>query len=214
MNYLDLINNVLRRLREDQVTSIYQNNKSALVSDFINDAKRMVEEAWDWSALREDIRVTTGAGFQTYSLVGSQNRETIKDARNLTTSMFIPRRSAAWGRREGLTSVGQGQPSFWTPDGVDASGDTQVKFWPVPDGSYNIDFSVVQRTADLQAEGDTIKVPHQPIILLALAMTADERGDNAGTPIQTLYARAKRSLGDAIQYDAAKYNEELIWNAV
>lgn len=214
MNYLDLINNVLRRLREDTVTSVYQNNKSALVADFINDSKRMVEEAWDWSALRTDIRVTTGQGTQTYSLDGSQNRATIKDARNLTSSMFMPRRSAAWGRRESLTQSGEGQPTFWTPDGIDSSGDTQVKIWPTPDGAYSIDFHVVQRTADLVAEGDTISIPHQPVILLALAMTADERGDNAGTPVDTLYARAKRSLGDAIQYDAAKHNDELIWNAV
>jgi hypothetical protein len=214
MDYIDIINNVLRRLREDTVTSVHQNNKSSLVADFVNDAKRLVEEAWDWSALRQDIRVTTGAGTQTYSLVGSQNRASIKDARNLTSSMFMPRRSAAWGRRESLTAVGQGQPTYWTPDGVDSNGDTQIKVWPTPDGAYSIDFNVVQRTADLEEEGDNLLVPHQPVILLARAMTAEERGDNDGEPLSAMYAKAKKSLGDAIQYDAALYNEELIWNAV
>ena len=52
MTYLNLVNNVLRRLREDEVSSVTDNTYSKMVGDFVNDAKKMVEDAWDWSALR------------------------------------------------------------------------------------------------------------------------------------------------------------------
>jgi len=36
MTYLDLVNNVLRRLREDEVTTVNANVYSRMVGDFIN----------------------------------------------------------------------------------------------------------------------------------------------------------------------------------
>ena len=42
MTYLNLVNNVLRRLREDEVSSVTDNTYSKMVGDFVNDAKKMV----------------------------------------------------------------------------------------------------------------------------------------------------------------------------
>jgi hypothetical protein len=214
MNYLDLINNVLRRLREDEVSSVHQNNKSSIVADFINDAKRHVEESWDWSCLRTDITVPTAAGTAEYTLEGSQGRETVLDVRNVTSGSMVNKRPTAWGRRQDLTDQGQGVPHWWVyADGLDA-GDTKVKFFPTPDGVYSIKFHVVQRTADLEEAGDTTDLPHQPIIHLALAMSATERGGVQGTPTQELYTIARNSLNRAIQYDVARHGEESIWYPV
>ena len=58
MTYLNLVNGVLRRLREDEVTSVTANTYSKMVSDFVNDAKDLVETAWDWSALRSTLTIT------------------------------------------------------------------------------------------------------------------------------------------------------------
>ena len=51
MTYLNLVNNVLRRLREEEVTSVSSSTYGKMVGDFVNDAKRIVEDSWDWSAL-------------------------------------------------------------------------------------------------------------------------------------------------------------------
>ena len=59
MTYLQLVNSVLRRLREDEVTTVGQNAYSKLIGEFVNDAKRTVEDAYDWTALRTTITVTT-----------------------------------------------------------------------------------------------------------------------------------------------------------
>ena len=73
MTYLNLVNNVLRRLREDEVTNVSESTYSKMVGDFVNDAKELVETAWDWSALRSTLTITTAADDYTYSLTGSGN---------------------------------------------------------------------------------------------------------------------------------------------
>ena len=52
MTYLDLINNVLRRLREDTVDTVNGTDYSSLIGDLVNDAKKIVENSFDWTALR------------------------------------------------------------------------------------------------------------------------------------------------------------------
>ena len=45
--YLTLVNSVLKRLLEKTVTSVSQNQYSHLIGEFVNDAKREVEDAWN-----------------------------------------------------------------------------------------------------------------------------------------------------------------------
>ena len=62
MTYLQLVNSVLRRMRETEKNTIVELQHDSyvkLVGEFVNDARRIVEDAWDWSALRKTITVTT-----------------------------------------------------------------------------------------------------------------------------------------------------------
>ena len=52
MTYLEAINKVLRRLREDEVAAPSTSAYSKLIGELVNDANRMVEDAWDWGELR------------------------------------------------------------------------------------------------------------------------------------------------------------------
>lgn len=215
MNYLDLVNNVLRRMRADTVTSISQNDYSALVGDIVNDAKRQVEDSWDWSHLRTDIVVPTVADTQTYSLTGSQNRATIIDARNTTSNWFVRPRSQAWGRNYDMVDTNPtASPVWYSTEEPDSSGDTQVKFYPTPDAVYSVSFAVVQREADLSAEGDDMSIPHMPVIHLAVAIASRERGESGGTAAAELFGIAKRILGDAIAQDSALNPTDVIYYEV
>ena len=84
MTYLQLVNSVLRRLREDEVTSVSQNSYSKLIGEFVNDAKRSVEDSYDWTALRTTLVVTTDDTTFNYVLTGSQNRMKLLDVINDT----------------------------------------------------------------------------------------------------------------------------------
>ena len=96
MTYLNLVNNVLRRLREEEVASVQSSTYSKMAGDFVNDAKRMVEDAWDWSALRTTLTVTTTADIFNYVLTGSQNRIKALNVINDTTNRFMEYRTATY----------------------------------------------------------------------------------------------------------------------
>ena len=56
MTYLQLINSVLVRLREEQITAAQLEGAAnpywAFIGSAVNDAKDRVEDAWQWGALR------------------------------------------------------------------------------------------------------------------------------------------------------------------
>ena len=89
MTYLDLINNVLRRLREDQVETVNGTDYSSLVGDLVNDAKKVVENSFDWTALRDAITISTTSGTSEYSITGSGDQAVIKDVMNTTSQKFM-----------------------------------------------------------------------------------------------------------------------------
>ena len=53
MTYLQLVNEVLKRLREDTVTNVVSNDDvvADMVVSLVNDAKRTVEDAHTWNVL-------------------------------------------------------------------------------------------------------------------------------------------------------------------
>ncbi len=77
MTYREIINSVLRRLREDTIDSDWSGNlyDSVSVSDYqkligelVNDSKKNVESYHDWNALRETFNIKTQSGNMQYTL--------------------------------------------------------------------------------------------------------------------------------------------------
>ena len=211
MTYLNLVNNVLRRLREDEVSSVTDNTYSKMVGDFVNDAKKIVEDAWDWSALRTTLTVTTSSGIFNYVLTGSQNKIKVLDVINDTSNIFMQYQTQHWFNDKYLNqSPPSGAPEYYTYNGVDSSGDTQVDIYPKPDGVYSIKVKVVHRNVPLTSDSDTLAIPSQPVIHMAVALLARERGETGGTSAPEYFAIADRYLADAIALDAQRHPEETI----
>jgi hypothetical protein len=212
MTYLNLVNNVLRRLREDEVSSVQDTTYSKLAGDLVNDAKRMVEDAWDWSALRTTLTVTTSADIFNYVLTGSQNRIKVLDVLNDSSNLFMSYQTAHWFNDAYLNqSPVSGIPEYYTYNGVDSNGDTQVDLYPQPDDTYTIRFNCILRPDDLSADTDDLTIPAQPVIHLAIALLARERGETGGTSAPEYFGIADKFLSDAIALDAQKHPEETIW---
>mgnify|MGYP000544108538 CR=1 FL=1 len=53
--YLQLVNDVLVRMREPEVSSVSDTPYSSLIGVLVNDAKREVENATMWQALNQTI---------------------------------------------------------------------------------------------------------------------------------------------------------------
>jgi hypothetical protein len=215
MTYLQIVNRVLRRLREEEVTSVDQNSYSRLVGEFVNDAKRSVEDAWDWTALRTTLTVTTSDTAFNYVLNGSQNRMKVLDVINDTSNWFMQYRGSTWMNNAYLVEdAPTGPPHFYSFNGVDDDGDNGIDIYPKPDGVYELRFNVVLRKADLEADTDKLTVPSSPVIQIATALAARERGETGGTSAGELFALADNTLADAIAIDASQHPEETIWTTV
>lgn len=215
MTYLNLMNNVLRRLREEEVTSVTATTYSKMVSDFINDAKKIVEESNDWSALRETITISTTASDNTYSLTGSGDNVKVMSVINDTQNCFMEYQTKDWFNDAlYISNAVEGAPKYFTYNGVDSSGDTQVLVGPTPDGVYTLRFDVIKRQADLSSNTDTLLVPAMPVVHLTVALLARERGETGGTSAAEYFAVADRFLSDAIAIDAAKHPEEMVFRTV
>ena len=89
MTYLDIVNNILKRLRERTVSTVNESSYSSLIAVIVNDAKESVENAWNWSALRTTLSATTTSGIFNYELNGSLNSLTVLDATNVTDNFFF-----------------------------------------------------------------------------------------------------------------------------
>jgi hypothetical protein len=212
MTYLNLVNNVLRRLREEEVTSVQSNTYSKMAGDFVNDAKRIVEDAWDWSALRTTLTITTTDDIFNYVLTGSQNRIKELNVINDTSNLIMEYRPAKYFDKQYLIEdTIKGPPKFFTYNGVNSAGDTQIDVYPKPDGVYTLRFNCVQRSADLFADADDLLVPAMPVMHLAIAFLARERGETGGTSAPEYFSIADKYLSDAIALDAQKHPEEVIF---
>lgn len=215
MTYLEIVNKVLRRLREDTVETVSQNTYSSLVGEFVNDAKRIIEDSWDWSALRTTLTVTTSSDIFNYSLTGSGNRLELLDVVNDTSNFFMKYRDSHWFNKTFLVDEpATGSPMYYGFNGVDVNGDTAIDLSPIPDGVYSLRFNAILRTPELSADTDQVAIPTLPIIHYAVALAVAERGESGGQSAAELLNIAKTFLSDAIALDAGKHPEEIIYQAV
>ncbi len=141
MTYLQLVNSVLRRIREDEVSSVSQNSYSKLVGEFVNDAKRSVEDSYDWTALRTTLTLSTVDTAFNYTLIGSQNKMKILDVINDTSNFFMQYREAHMFNNFFLNSFPfTFSPYFYIFNFIFSFLDTLLFFFPIPFSAYTIIF--------------------------------------------------------------------------
>jgi len=215
MTYLQLINDVLIRLRENEVSTITQTTYAKMIGKFINDIKREVEDAYDWNTLTDTLTATTTSSLFNYVLTGSGVRFRVLNVINDSSDWFLENPTGAWMTDKFLLSTPEtGSPAYYSFNGVDSNGDTQVDLYPIPDGAYNIRFNIIKPQAALASASDIIKVPSEPVIFGAYAKALAERGEDMGQNSSEAYALYRKSLSDHIAIEASRYPNETLWNLV
>lgn len=215
MTYLNLVNNVLRRLREETTSNVNDTIFNTMVGDFVNDAKQLVEEACDWSGLRSTISLQTVVGTNQYSLAGTGDNVKVFSVINDTSNTFVTYQTKDWFNNAlYLQEERSGSPLYYTFDGLDSSQDTRILLNPKPSTIETLRFDVTKRQPELVNNTDVLLVPSKPVIHLAVALLARERGETGGTSTVEYFSIADRYLSDAIAIDAAKHPEEMIYRTV
>ena len=208
MTYIELINDVLIRLRETTVATSGETTYSTLIGKFVNDAKRQVEDAFSWNALGTTVTLTTVANTYSYSLTGAGQKFQVMDAINTTSNVGLQNISfVQMNRFQNLVPVATGVPEYYAFDGVDASGDTKVSLYSRPDGVYTILFSLTVPQATLSSDSTSILVSDALVAQNAYARALVERGEDGGLSSSEAYQLYRSMLSDAIALEATRYPE-------
>jgi hypothetical protein len=208
MTYLELINDVLVRLREPTVSTNLETIYSTLIGKFVNDAKRQVEDAYAWNVLGTTITLSTTSSTYSYALTGAGQKFQVQDVINATSNVGMKNIDfASMNRYQNFSTPINGIPSNYAFDGVDSNGDTKVTLYPRPDGVYSIPFSLTVPQATLSADATVVKVPDFLVAQNAYARALVERGEDGGLSSSEAYALYKSMLSDYIALEGTRYPE-------
>lgn len=215
MTALQLVNSVLRRLRETEVIN-FSESYTKLILDLLNETKREVEDAWDWSALRSTLTVATDTANRSYSITGAGQRYRFLkrvgsdevSAYNTTNKSWL----SLVDNNKILEQVQIGNTTLAPPGefaitGQDASLDPIITFGPIPNTVSTLKFNMIVPQAELSNTTDVLVVPWYPVVQGTWAKAISERGEDGGQNTIEQYNMYMNSLSDAIAQDAARLGE-------
>ena len=201
MTYLELVNNVLRRLQESTVASVSENDYSQLIGVYVNQAKEMVENAWVWQSLKTSYTFNTVAGTAEYDITGLKQKYQPLLMLNLTNRVIVPQKPLSEVLYN-LKMIGaSGVPIMYSMSGQNASGEAQLTLAPIPDAAYNLEFYYYADQAELVNDTDRLLAPSLPVILAATAMALEERGEDTGSSPNSLWQQYTNAIGAAVIRD-------------
>jgi hypothetical protein len=213
--YLDLVNDILIRMREPEVTTVQENILSKLVGKLVNDSKRQVEDAYNWNSLTATLTAVTSANTFNYGLSGLGTRFKVIDAYNATLKSELRNATTReMNERFLLSTPDTGSPSEYNFNGVTAQGDTQVDVYPIPVAAETLLFNLYIPQEKLVNDTDVMLAPEEPVVLGAFARALVERGEDGGLSSSEAYGLYKSSLADHIAIESSRYIEEESWEAV
>lgn len=215
MTYLELVNDILIRLRETTVSTVTETSYSTLIGKFVNDAKRQIEDAFAWNVLGTTITLSTTSGTYSYSLTGSGQKFQVIDVINATSNIGMKNIDfASMNRKQNFSTPVSGIPSEFAFDGVDGSYDTKVTLYPRPNGVYSIPFSLAVPQATLSSDSTVVLVPDVLVVQNAYSRALIERGEDGGLTSSEAYILYKAMLSDYIALEGTRYPENQEFVAV
>jgi hypothetical protein len=208
MTYLELVNDVLVRLREEQVSTVNETSYSSLIGKFVNDAKRQIEDAYGWNVLGQTVTITTTPGTYIYSLTGAGQKFQVMDVINVTSNVGMQNISfVQMNRFQNLVPAISGIPEYYSFDGVDGSGDTKVVLYARPDNVYVLPFSLTVPQATLSSDNTLVMVPDVLVVQNAYSRALVERGEDGGLNSSEAFQLYRSMLADYIALEGTRYPE-------
>jgi hypothetical protein len=228
---LELVNRVLRRLRESTVTAL-DTEYSLLIADFVADAHREVQEYHDWSGLDRDVDVQILNGVVDYDLTaivadGGSVVGTAADIPGENSFLrFYNETPQIWLYDDDTDTTGSAVAlASWEALDYHYRSDTEItnvpymvalqpavgapgwrmRVWPKPNEDYlmRLRFHVPEALIDPYSDAAEreIATPHTPIVLGALFYALNERGEEMGEPGQLAERRFYATLASMKERD-------------
>lgn len=229
MTVIEIVNKVLRRLREDQITSLSETDYAEMVTDFVVDIHKELLD-YDWSSMEHTINVPVDANQRVLDL--SRNESDggdVTDASRVPTVDSIP----IWAKVFDSSSTALGFPiDIALPEDLDslyyeyttqralypsavsfrASPDRaglEALLYPVPSVARHLRVRMWTPEDEIDTTTDatrTLLVPWKPIYLGALYLALNERGEEVGEPGGLAERRYAKAAAEAKEADQVRKN--------
>ena len=233
---LTLVNNVLRRLREDEVSSVADNAYSKLIAQFINDAKADLEDiSYEWSVYvtEVDLTILADSSTTTYTVTGPNERSWLmrdfqEDRLPAAYDVTSGEVGQLWDlpykvlKREqqlsnDTTATVEIPRAFALKSNATGDGFEIEIIDPVVTGatarSWRTYWYVPQDDLALDGTDDStsLLLPARPIEQRAVFYALNERGEEMGEPGGVAETRAKAATAAALENDmqVQKKSEEI-----
>ena len=214
MTYIEIVNSVLVRLREEKVDTVEENEYSSLIGQLVNVAKRDVENSYNWEALRNTIHLVTAVDTFHYELLNTTTDARTIDAYNYTNKNWLDTKTSEWMDAAFAVpdEVPTGSPQSYAWNGVTENGNLEVDLYPIPSKIERLRFNMTLPQKDLVLDGDKLYVSSMLVIENTLARAIEERGEDGGSSNQQ--QRYQSLLADAISMESSRKPMETIWRGV
>jgi len=214
MTFREAIDSVLRRLREDTIGADWVGGLNddgeitdyqKLIGEFVNEAKREVEDAWNWTALRSVVTLDTVDGTSEYTITGASDRHRLINTYRQSDGGSLRQTNASWVKRNKLPIDTKGLPYYYS------TTDTKIQLHPTPNSVESIDLYLVDPQDNLSLASTTIKVNANVVVLGAVAKAISERGEDGGTQLDIVNNNYANAVADLVAQDVARVSNELEW---
>lgn len=221
MTLIQIVNKIMRRLREDEVTTVNEHAYSRLIGEFVNDIKEEMEDTWLWTVNETvvDTTILNDSTTTTYDITETNDRSfMVRRARDKTPMAFDVTTNDIGGQLydKPLKYILESQ------NGRDSSTNTRVpKYFAIrPDADgrgYSLELEVPsnstrtwrtywyapQESLDVDGTDDDVNIllPSRPLYLGTLFLAQHERGEEIGEPGNIAEQRYRNSLASAIELD-------------
>jgi hypothetical protein len=233
MNYVDMCNEVLVRMREREIVNVNSADndpQQKIVTKFVKDAVAFVERAHTWNSSRKLWVIDLAHDVYKYTLRGCAEQSSISFVK-YDRGGILHEVSAGWMSSRGRK---QGTPGWYAPSHVNDHS-VEMHVWPRPDNTFHgtgdiFEYTVGQfgeasfaspekqlfvygygKALPLKESADPINLPDDPVLHYALAYAQRERGEAGGQNSQETFALAKQYLSDAIAWDVNNSRREYEW---
>ena len=237
MTYLELVNEVLVRMREDEIESVNDPDndpQQRLACKFVQDAHRRVADAHTWNANRRIWLVDLIHGVSNYTLPETPQGSAIYSVARVKPVQQLLEVNA---RKFAQFQPSKGSPQYFSPMST-VDGALEMRVYPTPDSTHSSTGGIKMYTEGrfgmatfasgskalavtgyakpmpLKSNDDVIQIPNAPVMDYALAFAHSERGEAGGRAAIELLESARSSLGDAIAWDVNNSPAEYIWEQV
>lgn len=221
MTFLQIVNKVLARLREDTVTSVSESSYAQLIGDFVNDAKEHMEDVWFWSVYETAVSTSILGDSSTtdYDLTATNDRSfLIRRVRDQLPMAFDVTSGDQAGQLHDMsykelryrqsqldaTAVAAIPTDFAVKPDADGRGYTIELLYPASAArTWETHWYIPQAALDTDSTDDNTNVllPSVPLIAGALMFALNERGEEMGEPGNIAERRFHRSMAAAMELD-------------